>query len=159
MRRAWPVALAMVLAGCGIEPGGVTDAGRAPTGLAPGVTLYFTDTHHHLVAQLRDSRRLGTIAEALTLLLEGPESTDSGTEITTDPGRQTLVVVTTTPGLIHLRVPLARYEVTALGIDQLVCTALGVWVQGGGARTTRVQVSFTLSTPESSKQRSCPLIT
>jgi hypothetical protein len=66
--------------------------------------------------------------------------------------------VTTTPGVIQLVVPLAIREVTPLGIDQIVCTALGVHVQGGGSRSTKVQVSFTQPTPESDKRRTCPLI-
>jgi hypothetical protein len=66
-------------------------------------------------------------------------------------------VVTTAPGVLHLMVPLAADEVSAAGVDQLVCTALGVHVQGGGSPGTRVQVRFTLPTPESDVLRACPL--
>lgn len=156
MRRMWCAALALLLAGCGVRPAGVTGTDRAPTGLTPGVTLYFVDPHQRLQPQLRATGRLGTIAEALALLLTGPGDTDLHTEITSNG--VTRVGVDTPQGLIRLVVPLASYEVTPLGIDQLVCTALGVWVQGGGSRTTRVQVSFTLRTPESNKRRVCPLI-
>jgi hypothetical protein len=155
-QRAALAALAALLAGCGIQPSSVTAAGQAPTGLAPGVTLYFIDAHDQLRPQLRLTSRLGTISEAMSLLLEGPS--DSGMRTQIASGGPTLVVVNTLPGLIQLTVPLAAYQVTPLGIDQLVCTALGVWVQSGGPKTTRVQVTFTLPVPESDKHRTCPLI-
>ncbi len=158
MRRARLVALAaaMLVAGCDIQPSGVTDMREAPTGVAPGVTLYFVDDQGRLRPQLRQTDHLGTIAEAMSLLLTGPGDTGLRTQIT--PGGPTSVVVSTTPDLIRLKVPLAAYEMTPLGIDQMVCTALGVWVQSGGPTTTRVQVEFTLPTPESDKRRTCPLI-
>lgn len=154
MRRLW-LALALLLAGCGVDPSGVTDGGEAPTGVAPGVTLYFIDDHDRLRPQLRPTGRLGDISDALALLLDGPGGSGMRTGI--GPVGVTRVIVDVTPGLIHLRVPLATYEVTPLGVDQIVCTALGVHVQGGGSRTTRVQVTFTTATPESDKHRTCPL--
>jgi hypothetical protein len=158
MRRAWPAALALLLAGCGVPPSGVTDAGRAPTGVTPGVTLYFVDAGDRLRPQLRRTGRLGTIPEAMALLLTGPGTSGMRSEIRPRGSTTNQVVVDTRPGLIRLMTPLARYEVTPLGIDQIVCTALAVWVQSGGARDTRVQVTFTLTTPESDKLRTCPLI-
>ncbi|MCA2212133.1 hypothetical protein [Jidongwangia harbinensis] len=154
MRRSWPAALALLLAGCGIQPSGVDDAGRAATGVAPGVTLYFVDDDGRLQPQLRRINRLGTISEALALLLTGPGSSGLRTEIT--PSGPAPIVVDPRPGLIRLMTPLAEYEVTPLGIDQIVCTALGVWVQSGGAADTRVQVTFTLASPESERHRTCP---
>lgn len=161
MRRIRSVALALLVAGCGIagcgvRPSGVTEMREAPTGVAPGVTLYFIDAHGRLQPDLRATDRLGTITEAMALLLTEPGGSDLRTEITLSG--VTRVVVDTLPGLIQLRVPLASYEVTPLGIDQIVCTALGVWVQSGGSRSTRVRVIFTLSTPESDRRRTCPLI-
>ncbi|MFD5094833.1 hypothetical protein ACFWMR_29825 [Amycolatopsis thailandensis] len=52
----------------------------------------------------------------------------------------------------------ARREVSPLGIDQIVCTALGVHVQGGGARTAKVRLGFTIGTTEADASRTCPLI-
>jgi hypothetical protein len=154
--KRWLAAAVLLLAGCGVEPSGVTDAGEAPTGVAPGVTLYFVDAQQHLQPQLRATGRLGTVSEAVALLLTGPgPDSDLHTEIA--PDGPTRVVVTTAPGLVQLLVPLAADEVTPLGIDQIVCTALGVHVQAGGAAATRVQVGFTLPTPESDELRTCPL--
>jgi hypothetical protein len=158
VRRTWPAALALLLAGCGIQPTGVTDAGRAVTGVAPGVTLYFVDADGRLQPQRRRTNRLGTISEALAILLSGPGDSGLHTEITPGPELTAPVVVDPRPGLIRLMTPLADYEVTPRGIDQIVCTALGVWVQSGGSTATRVQVTFTLTSPESDRHRTCPLI-
>ena len=68
------------------------------------------------------------------------------------------VVVTPMTGVVELLVPLTIQDVASLGIDQIVCTALGVQVQGGGARSLKAQVRFVQPTPESDKQRTCPLI-
>ncbi|RSM81943.1 hypothetical protein DMH04_26725 [Kibdelosporangium aridum] len=155
MNRFWLAAAALLLTGCGVHPSGVIDAGDAPTGVAPGVTLYFVNAHNELEPDLRSTERLGSISEAMSLLLTGPGNSDLHTEIASNAPRQ--VVVTTTPEVIRLTVPLAIREVTPRGIDQIVCTALGVHVQSGGSRNTKVQVRFTLTTPESDKLRTCPV--
>jgi hypothetical protein len=134
----------------------VTDGGEAPSGVAPGVTLYFVGARGELRPDLRRTGHLGTISEAMSLLLLGPGDSDLHTQIA--PRTTTPVVVTTAPGVIHLMVPLSIHEVTPLGIDQIVCTALGVYVQGSGSKRTKVQIRFTLHTPESAKRRTCPLI-
>jgi hypothetical protein len=159
VKRTWLAALALLLTGCGIQPSGVTDAGQAPTGVVPGVTLYFLGTHNQLRPQLRRTGRLATIPEAVSLLLTGPGPDDSTLHTDIAPSSTAQVIVTTTPGVIQLMVPLTINDVTPLGIDQIVCTALGAYVQGGGPKNTKVQVVFTLTTPESGKLRTCPLIT
>lgn len=156
MKRIWSAVGVLLLAGCGVQPSGVTHSGEAPTGVAPGVTLYFIDAHEQLRPQLRRTGRLGTISDALSLLLNGPGDSDLHTEIAS--AGTTMVGVTIAPAVIQLSVPLTIHDVTPLGIDQIVCAALGVHVQGGGARSTKVQVRFVQPTPESDKQRTCPLI-
>lgn len=155
MKRIWP-AVVLLLAGCGVQPSGVTGGGEAPTGVAPGVTLYFVDAHGKLQPDPRQTGHLGTISEAMALLLSGPGGSGLRTEIA--PIDTKRVVVTATPGVIHLMTPLTIQDVTPLGIGQIVCTALGVHVQSGGARTMKVRVSFTQPTPESDELRTCPLI-
>lgn len=165
MRRIWLLAVIAVaatalavglLSGCGVEPTGVSSAGEAPTGVAPGVTLYFVDASGELRPQRRLTQRLGTITEALSLLLTGPGGSRLHTEIAGVGTTQ--VLVTTEPGVIQLLVPVTIEDVTQLGIDQLTCTALAVYVQGGGSRSMKVRIEFTQPTPESKKLRSCPLI-
>ena len=157
MKRIWLVVAVLLLAGCGVQPSGVTDGGEAPTGVAPGMTLYFVDAHNELRPQLRETGHLGTISEAMSLLLSGAGDSDLHTEIASTATSRVAAVITT-PGVIELLVPLTIHEVTPLGIDQIVCTALGVLVQGGGSRSMRVQVHFIQPTPESDKQRTCPVI-
>lgn len=147
--------LVLLLAACGVQPSGVAGGGAAPTGVAPGVTLYFVDSSLRLQPQLRPTKHLGSISDAIPLLLSGTGEPELHTEIG-DVGT-TRVEVNTFPGLIQLRVPLSLRDLSPVGIDQLVCTALGVFIQGGGDKTTKVQVQFTQSTPESGKQRTCPL--
>jgi len=155
-RLAAAVALTLLLGGCGVQTSGVTPAGRAPTGVAPGVTLYFVDRDGRLRPQLRRTGRLGTIPEAMALLLTGVGDAPLRSEIA--PAGPTRVVATTAPGLIRLMVPLTIDDVTPRGIDQLVCTALGVHVQRGGSTSTRVQIRFVQPTPQSRVRRTCPLI-
>lgn len=153
--RTWLAAL-VLLAGCGVEPSGVDAGGDAPTGVTPGVNLYFLNAGGDLEPQLRETGRLGTVPEALTLLLLGPGGSGARTEIAQAP--LTRVVVTTEPDVIKVNLPLTINDVTPKGIDQIVCTALGVHVQAGGSRSTRVQVRFTLSTTESDVLRTCPVL-
>lgn len=156
MKRICAVLAVLLLTGCGIRPSVVTGGGEAPTGVAPGVTLYFIDAQGTLRRQPRQTGHLGTISDALALLLTGPAGSGRRTGIA--PTANTRVGVTTTPGVIELRLPLTVRDVTPLGIDQIVCTALGVHVQGGGSRSMKVRTIFTLDTPESKKLRTCPLI-
>jgi len=157
MRRIWWVLLPLLLTGCGIQPSGVVEAGEPPTGVAPGATLYFVGADGGLEPQLRRTGRLGTVSDAVSLLLSGPGDSRLGTEIAPVETRQ--VVVTTTSVMIRLMVPLTIEEVTPRGINQIVCTALGVHVQGGGSKETKVQVEFVQPTPESAEQQTCPLFT
>jgi hypothetical protein len=122
------------------------------------VTLYFVDGQGRLQLDQRKTGRLGSITDALALLLTGPgpDGSDLHTEIAESSVAR--VTVTTEPELIQLVLPLARREVSPLGIDQIVCTALGVHVQGGGARTAEVRLGFTDGTTESGVPRVCPLI-
>lgn len=159
MRLIWTLAAGLLLTGCGVLPDGPTPGGDAPTGVAPGVTLYFVNRQEQLQPDPRTTGRLGSIADALALLLTGPgpgSRSDLHTEIAETA--ITRVTVTTGPELIRLVLPLARKEVTPLGIDQIVCTALGVHVQGGGARTATVRLGFTQGTTDSDVPRACPLI-
>ncbi|WP_152520900.1 GerMN domain-containing protein [Nocardiopsis halophila] len=151
------VAAALLSSGCGLHPTGPTDGGRAPTGVAPGMTLYFVDGDGELKAQQRESGRLGSVSDAVSLLLTGPGPT-SGLRTEIAPVPTTRVAVTTAPDVLTVVVPLSVDEVTPQGIDQIVCTALGAHVQQGGSTGTKVQVRFTLGTAESEEHRTCPLI-
>ncbi|WP_017591466.1 hypothetical protein [Nocardiopsis potens] len=156
MRRICAAMAAVLLAGCGAGPSEVFDGGPAPTGVAPGVTLYFLDERGELTPDRRDTGRLGSISEAMALLLTGPGGSGLHTGIA--EGSVERMMVTVKPGLVDLVTPLEIGEVTPAGIDQIVCTALGVHVQSGGSTDTRVRVGFVQPTPESEELRTCPLI-
>ncbi|HEX6340176.1 hypothetical protein [Umezawaea sp.] len=157
MKRLAAVGLALLLTGCGAGSSEVVDGMRAPTGLAPGVTLFFVDADQRLRPQPRETGRLGTVVEALALLLTGPGADpDLHTEISARG--ETRVVVETSADRITVRLPLTGADLTDLGVDQVVCTALGVHVQGGGSASTTVLVVFTLPGTEPNPPRRCPVI-
>jgi hypothetical protein len=147
----------LLLAGCGVQPSTVTDAGDAPTGVAPGVTLFFLDDQGKLRPQQRETGQLGTVAEAVTLLLDaGDPGAGLRSEITSDS--VTRVPVTVTEDTIDLHLPITDRDVTPLGMDQIVCTALATHVRAGGSPRTAVRLYFTISGPGSDAPRTCPLI-
>ncbi|WP_223809317.1 hypothetical protein [Nocardiopsis listeri] len=151
----WALVFLVAVAGCGVGPSGVFDAGEAPTGVAPGTTLYFVDDNDELRPQFRRTERLGTVSDAVSLLLTGPGDSEVRTEIA--PTSVTSVEVTTHPETIELRVPLDIDDVTPVGIDQIVCTARTSHVQNGGSERTRIRIRFVQFTPESEIRRTCPL--
>jgi hypothetical protein len=157
MKRHWWVAAVLMLTGCGIQPSEVSAAGQAPTGIAPGMTLYFLDADRKLRPQLRETGRLGTISEAVALLLVGLQGdSDLSTGIASTDVTQ--VVATVTETTIQLRMPLAANEVTRLGIEQIVCTALASHIQSGGSPTATVRILFTIPAARSDQPRTCPVI-
>ena len=134
--RRWAAAMVLLLGGCGVQPSGVTDAGEAPTGVAPGVTLFFVDDRGALKPQQRQTRQLGTVIEAVTLLLDAGDP-GAGLRSEIEPDSVTRVPVTITGDTIELHLPITTRDVTPLGIDQIVCTALATHVQAGGSPRIR----------------------
>ncbi|MFS0893538.1 hypothetical protein [Microbacterium sp. 179-I 3D3 NHS] len=160
MRRsifATVLAATLLVTGCGIRPAEVSDAAQAPTGMADGPSLYFYDREGDLRPEVRDTGRLGTVSEALGLLLTGAGQADAYSTALPDVA-VTRVVVVPEDGAIRLVLPLAFDEVTPRGIDQLVCTAIGVHVQSGGTPDTTVRLDFTQAPPGADADRSCPVI-
>jgi hypothetical protein len=148
--------LLVMLTGCAIQPSSVMTGEEAPTGVAAGVTLYFVDDEGALRPQVRETGRLGTIVDAVSLLLTGPGHSGLHTEIAQLDN--TLVQLLSSEGTISLQLPLSRSEVTQTGIDQIVCTALASHLQAGGPRSTTVTLRFTIPQPGSDDQRRCPLL-
>lgn len=144
------------LAGCAIEPTQARSVREAPTGVAPGVTLYFVDDNGALTPQLRETTRLGTVSEAVSLLLTGPGESGLHTGIRS----VTPLSVQQLPGTgtIALRLPLASDEVTRVGIDQIVCTAIATHIQAGGSPSVTVTLHFTIAEPRADEPRRCPVL-
>ncbi|MBK1783821.1 hypothetical protein [Prauserella cavernicola] len=136
-------AAATLLTGCGIDASGVLDGGDAPTGVAPGVTLYFVDDRGELRGQLTQSSRLGDVTNAVDLLLRIGDGSSDGLRSDLPRVESLGPTVTVAGTVLTVNVPLARRDVGPLGVDQLVCTALGVRTQSGDTGVTHAVVSFT----------------
>lgn len=147
-----------MLTGCSLEPSGVETGPQAPTGLAEGTVLYFLDADGELVASERDTGRLGTIAEAVSLLLTGPGPGSSGLTTGIPETAQTRVQVTVSEDVVTLRLPLASSEVSPDGVDQIACTALVAHAQAGASTDVRARLIFTDTEPEAEDGRlhDCP---
>lgn len=152
-RAAVAACVALVVAGCALQPSEVVEGPRAPTGVAAGVTLYFLDGAGALVAQQRETGRLGSVSEAVSFLLTGPGDSDVSTEIAETDVTQTSVTIK--GDLLSVRVPVSSAEVTAAGADQIVCTALASHVQAGGSVDSLVQIDFTDGSGDPS---ACPVL-
>ncbi|GAB3488699.1 hypothetical protein [Amycolatopsis cihanbeyliensis] len=156
IRRRVPAMLAagLMLTGCGIEPTGPLDGGDAPTGVAPGPTLYFVDARGNLVPSVTPSERLGEVTNAVDLLLrvgdQNREGLHSDLPTVDSLGPQVTIANTT----ITVDLPLARSELGPRGVDQVSCTALGVRRQSGDSRVTHVVVNFTVG--RRTEPRTCP---
>ncbi|WP_069161038.1 hypothetical protein [Nocardia altamirensis] len=139
---------ALALGGCGIDPSGVINGGKAPTGVAPGMSLYFLDEQNNLQPLLIYMSSLGTVAAAVDTLLRVDKPIKPG--LHTDlPKLDTFGPWTTktdpTTIVIHLNA-FSGKEIGARGIDQIVCTALGVARQSGDAEATHAVVEFAFDT-------------
>lgn len=132
-----------MLTGCSLEPSGIETGPQAPTGLAEGTVLYFLDADGELVAAERDTGRLGTISEAVSLLLTGPGPGSSGLSTGIRETSQTRVQVTVSEDVVTLRLPLASTEVSAPGTEQIACTALVAHAQAGDSADARARLIFT----------------
>lgn len=123
---------ALLGGGCGIPGSEVLDGGDAPTGIAPGVTLYFlSSANDSLVAQFRDTERLGTVAAALDLLSRSTEPGPGLYSALAWGDSQPRPLVTEFDNRISIRVPVPRNALDDRGVAQLACTALGVHRQAG----------------------------
>ncbi|MFD9895885.1 hypothetical protein ACFWY9_41620 [Amycolatopsis sp. NPDC059027] len=150
--------LLATLTACGVEPSGVQDGGKAPTGVARGVTLYFVDAEGELVPSPRPTQRLGTITDALNLLVASSSSSQSDGLHSAFAWQSALgrsPLVTESDELIRINLPLAKYEIAPLGVDQFVCTALGVHRQAGKP-AAKVVVTYTIG--GDTEPLSCPVL-
>jgi hypothetical protein len=123
MRVSFAVAL-LVLTGCGVQPSGVIVGASPPTGtVEPVVTLYLV-SDHRLTPVARAAARLSP-ADALALLAAGPDAEERAKGLTTEvPPTAAPLSVTTDPTgstVVTLSIPAA--DLSAVAVDQIVCTA------------------------------------
>ncbi|WP_433871531.1 hypothetical protein [Saccharopolyspora sp. CA-218241] len=156
MRRtpALLAAAGLLLSGCGIEPTGVLEGGEAPTGVAPGVTLYFVDEHGRVRPKPTRSGSLGDVTAAVDLLLRVGDRNLAGLHSEL-PRVSSLGPRATVAGrTVTVALPLAMGEVGPRGVDQVVCTAIGVRRQSGAPAGTKVVLTFTDGSR--TEPRACP---
>ncbi|WP_141691879.1 hypothetical protein [Nocardia brasiliensis] len=141
-QREWtpirPVALllaAAVCGGCGISGSAVFAGGDAPTGIAPGVTLYFVAADGTVTPEFRETGKLGTVGEALDLMRRTQPGPGLHTEIPEAEGGPA-PLVTEFDTLITVDMPYTRTELSDHAIAQVACTALGVHRQAGRPSAT-----------------------
>ncbi|MEU6822854.1 hypothetical protein ABZ921_19680 [Streptomyces atriruber] len=149
VRRGAGVALAVValgLAGCGVQPTGVVDAGEAAGGLTKGLRIYFVSETGRLEGVTR-ALPISEPAAVIKLLMSGPSKAEQQTGLTTliDSGR---FDVTGKGNRITVRTPDLVLDPAALDdrnrTGQLVCSlarARAVLDERGRTRPDDVRVT------------------
>ncbi|MBZ4014877.1 hypothetical protein [Streptomyces purpurogeneiscleroticus] len=139
-RAAAAVALAALLvgplAGCGIEPSDVIDAGEPATGLksdgqAPADVQLFFLASTGLRSAARSADRPATPQRAVDLLLTGPNAAERQRGLTTAlPDLRGRVTVTSREGRLTVTMPADPEKLDQPALSQLVCTAANGQVPG-----------------------------
>ncbi|MEV0598600.1 hypothetical protein AB0I82_04755 [Streptomyces sp. NPDC050315] len=138
-RAAVAVAALLVgatLAGCGIEPSDVIDAGEPATGLksdgqAPADVQLFFLASTGLRSAARSADRPATPQRAVDLLLTGPNAAERQRGLTTAlPDLRGRVTVTEHAGRLTVTMPTDPEKLDQPALGQLVCTAANGQVPG-----------------------------
>jgi hypothetical protein len=138
LRRLVPAGLlAGALAGCGIAPTDVIDAGAPAVGVkAPGqpeadVQLFFYGPSG-LRSATRPAKTAATPEQAIGLLLEGPNHAERQRGLSSVlpdfPGRLT---ADTGDGTVEIHLPMNAELLDSASLNQLVCTAANARVPSG----------------------------
>ncbi|MGC5016807.1 hypothetical protein ACLQ2R_39085 [Streptosporangium sp. DT93] len=130
-RRALVAALVslVVVAGCGVRPSDAIDAGEPPSGgVAPATTItvhLVRNGRLHAVTRPWPGGRPRFSADTLALLLAGPTARERARGITTDipAGAGPFSVATRSPGHLVVALSVPAGELSALAVEQIVCTA------------------------------------
>lgn len=120
------LAAALTLAGCGVPPSGVIQAGGPATGLSPGLTLYFLSPADTLRAVPRPGDGGTDPAAAVRLLFAGPTDAEAEQVRTQLPRTPIAPQVSVHGSTLVIGLP-GLGPLSRLGVDQLVCTATAAW--------------------------------
>jgi hypothetical protein len=119
------LAAALVVAGCGVPPSGVIEAGDPATGMTPGVNLYFLGHNGSLVAVPRQVPVGAGVATAVRLVFAGPVGIE-GKEVTTELPQLKIPPAVTVENdgtfLVQLFEQVAPFSKRAT--EQLTCTVV-----------------------------------
>lgn len=136
--------MAVALAGCGVRPTGVIDAGDPATGLTKAMRLYFVSDTGQLVGVTRDEPKKPDLPSVIKLLIAGPDEAE----------QQRGLVSHARDGSYEVTGQGKRVTVVASGVylsdrdrmltGQLVCSLARAQAQlaGGGARSDDVRVTL-----------------
>lgn len=144
MKKLLVVAILLLVAGCGIQPTPVFQAGLAPTksnSNTANLTLYFV-SQGRVVPSTRATGTAVSPATALNLLLKGPSSAESGeqlySELPLPTGEPITVDAQSYPVVVYL--PFSLKELSSLAINQVVCTTRAALVTSGPVSTSGLDV-------------------
>ncbi len=134
MRLVAALAVACLLAGCGIRPTGAVDAGEPASGVPSGGQVYLVDGDGQLRAVTRTGLSSGNPELVVQSLLLGPDSRERAAGLTTElPAGMTLVEVQFTAGAVGVTVSAAPDGMSKLAAAQLTCTVQAVFGRGKAA--------------------------
>ncbi|MER5969698.1 hypothetical protein ABT112_08165 [Streptomyces sp. NPDC002055] len=114
--------LLLVLAGCGIQPTGVIDAGEPATGLTRGMRVYFA-SDQGLRGVPRPETELRSVGDPLKLLAAGPTEEEQRTGLTNLVPRDLAYSATADGGRVVLSLAeTEEIDPKSMGTGQLVCS-------------------------------------
>ena len=139
----------VAVAGCGVRPTGAVAAGDPPSGsvasprgrVAPTtrITLYLVK-NGRLSAVTRPSDRPMFLADTLALLAAGPTAREQAHGFTTDvpPGAGPFSLTADPDGHLVVTLSTPADELSALAVEQIVCTATAATSPESAAQVTLV---------------------
>jgi hypothetical protein len=133
------------LAGCGIQPTGVIEAGVPATGVHPQATvrLYFVSPTGLQSVTRPASGPVGP-QETLDLLLSGPNSAEIARGLTTELAPPVGVAkVATGTGQVQIVLSTDVSRLTPNGVSQLTCTAANAAAKEGEGPAAQIDVRIT----------------
>jgi hypothetical protein len=122
------------LSGCGVRPTGVLTAGRPAVGAARGPVLYFLSREGILRPTQREIGQLGTITNALQLLVAGPTEAERASGLVTAVPKLLVEAVSAEEpvgSVITIHLPTVPLTLPPVAVQQLVCTAVGAAAMAG----------------------------
>ncbi|MBH5337438.1 hypothetical protein IHE55_22810 [Streptomyces pactum] len=160
MRWRWTVpvlALTTALAGCGVRPTGVLDAGEPAGGLGRGMRLYFA-SDDGLQPVPRPDVRLTSLDGALKLLIGGPSASEREAGLTNlVDWLATIDARAAAPDRVTVHLTDGEGPVEPdLSVGQLVCTLARAQSLLRGSRPDRVRVTLVHTSGRSLGPYRCP---
>jgi hypothetical protein len=116
------LAAALVVAGCGVPPSGVIQAGDPATGMLPGITLYFLSGDTLSAVPRRAPADADAVA-AVRMLFAGPTEAEAGRLRTQLPRLSPVSVIEAKDGTLYVRLPDEGPLLSRPALEQLACTA------------------------------------